>query len=169
MKKGPFIIIIAFVSLVSIAMIHHNFKHISYLHDYISHLKQSAIKQRAQFKTTVIVPPNPTFYEAGNLPIPFGDFTAAAPESAINAENPLLSYPVNVLRFVGTLSQGNTVSAFVVAPDNVVYQVSLGDAIGPHHGKVMRIDQQRLDVVEIDNNTGKPKEILVTLQLKEEH
>ena len=83
--------------------------------------------------------------------------------------NPLLTYPLTMLRFVGTVSQGKTTYAFVATPDNLIYQIKQGDAIGDHEGRVVSVTADRLNIVEQTNEGGKSAEQrIVALQLRDE-
>ncbi len=83
--------------------------------------------------------------------------------------NPLQAYPLSVLRFIGTLSRGNIIFAFIMSPDQMVYQVKQGDMIGDRNGKIISIYPDRINVMEQDTTFGTQSvQRIVTLQLKEE-
>lgn len=61
---------------------------------------------------------------------------------------PLEDYPFDALKMVGTLSRGNQSWAVIQAPDSTVHRVQIGSYIGQNAGKVIRITEAKVDVVE---------------------
>jgi Tfp pilus assembly protein PilP len=98
---------------------------------------------------------------------PFEDVTIAQ-GSAISGRNPVIMYALNLLRFLGTVSQDNQIWAYIMTPDNKIYQVTIGNAIGDHNGKIAKISQNELQVIEQTSEEGKQTgQRIVTLQVKE--
>lgn len=62
---------------------------------------------------------------------------------------PLEAYPLDTLRMVGTMQKGGTTSALVQSPDGLVSRVLVGNYLGQNYGRVVSIDQDRMELVEI--------------------
>ena len=70
---------------------------------------------------------------------------------------------------VGTVTKGKNYVAYIVTPDNLIYQVKEGDIIGDQHGKVVKIESSKMKIVEEDMANGeKSMQRMVTLQLASE-
>lgn len=64
----------------------------------------------------------------------------------------LEQYPLDALRMVGTLSFNNTLYAMVSAPDGVVHRVTVGDYMGRHYGRIVKITPTEVDLSELIPN-----------------
>lgn len=64
-------------------------------------------------------------------------------------KGPLERYPLDTLRMVGTLQEGNQTWALIRAPDGTVYRVKTGDYMGQNFGKITRITQSKVQLNEI--------------------
>jgi type IV pilus assembly protein PilP len=138
------------------------------LQSYIDDLKKSESKETKsktdEFKDG---PPVSVKYSSMTLRSPF-EVLEAAPAKGKVATNPLQAYPLDMLRFVGTVTKEGRTIAFVSAPDNRIYQIKVGDVIGDHDSEVVKIESDRISLNEQymeDGNT--PMKRVVTLQLKE--
>lgn len=139
-------------------------RHISQLQAYIASLKEQAAKQKAQ-ATQSLKPPVSVVYQADALRIPFENAQVIARKD--KSANPLLIYPVNMLRFVGTIFKENKTFAFVITPDDKVLPVTVGDVIGEEKGKITQIYPGRIEVEVQSSSAGKlPTQHIVVLQLK---
>ncbi|GBE10474.1 Pilus assembly protein, PilP [bacterium BMS3Abin12] len=69
--------------------------------------------------------------------------------NAKRPRGPLEAFPLDTLRMVGTLDKGGRVWALVRAPDGTIYPVHDGDYMGRNYGKVVKITEGRLGLVEI--------------------
>lgn len=75
---------------------------------------------------------------------------AAGPHPDMNRrKEPLEEYPLDALKMVGTLARGHETWAIIRAPDGSVHRVARGDHLGQNFGKVVRIGEEKVDVVEI--------------------
>jgi type IV pilus assembly protein PilP len=79
---------------------------------------------------------------------------ANAPGSALKPDitrnrEPLEEFPLDGLRMLGTINKGKSVFAMVKAPDNVVHRVSIGNHMGQNYGKIVKITDSQIDLVEI--------------------
>lgn len=100
-------------------------------------------------------------YQADHLRSPFQ--TSVAPIQHHALSNKLQTYPVSTLRLGGTVTQAGTASvAYILTPDNDMYQVKEGDKIGDHHGKITNLQRDRIVITEL--NTDQTLHI-VTIQL----
>lgn len=90
------------------------------------------------------------------------------PSKGSTQTNPLQAYPLDMLRFVGTVTNANKTTAFIAAPDNKIYQVKEGDIMGDRNGKIVSIESDRISLVEQGANPDQANmKQVVTLQLKE--
>jgi Tfp pilus assembly protein PilO len=62
---------------------------------------------------------------------------------------PLEAWPLSSLRLVGTLTDSERRWALIHAPDGLVRAAQLGDHLGRQHGRVARIDADRIEVREL--------------------
>lgn len=150
----------------------HSRNHTNDLKHYIEQLKISSTKQPKQHTTSALKLPQPVVYDEDAGRPPFGDIPKANQQTGSSPDeesNPLLAYSLSMLKFVGTVTQANVAMAFILAPNGMIYQVKVGSEIGDHHGKVIEIQDDRLQVMEqaakIGNESGQR---IVTLQLKDE-
>jgi Tfp pilus assembly protein PilP len=60
--------------------------------------------------------------------------------------SPVVNYPLSQLMMVGTISNGEQVWGIVRAPDNHVYQVTVGNNIGIERGRVLQVTSQQITV-----------------------
>lgn len=87
-----------------------------------------------------IAPPEPPRPAASEHSTPPLSSTAAAAQS-------LLTRPLDDMALVGTLRSGAAARA-LVRVDGQVHTVAPGDGLGPNRGRVVRIDDQRIEVRE---------------------
>jgi len=119
---------------------------------YIAQLRVAATKKEVEHNVAQLQLPKPVLYK--------GD---AGPSTHVNTANPVQSYPIKSLQFVGTLIQDNVMSAYIMTPDTMLYQVKVGDGVGSSQGKIIKIDT---DHIEISEKTGNAERI-VTMELKD--
>ncbi len=103
-------------------------------------------------------PYEPYAYEKGDRRDPFVRSEPArdpnAPASALRPDltrnrEPLEEFPLDGLHMLGTINKGKAVYAMVKAPDNVVHRVTLGNHMGQNYGKIVKITDNHIDLVEI--------------------
>lgn len=86
----------------------------------------------------------------------------------LNSSNPLENYPLRSLRFTGTLTDNGQIAAYILTPDDMIYQVKVGDTVGNEAGKVLKITPDELDIaVKLVSSNQSVTEKIVSLQLKE--
>ena len=62
-------------------------------------------------------------------------------------------YSVGALSMVGTIKrESNHLWALISVPDSGIHKIKEGYYMGQNHGKVIRISQQRIDIIEIVPN-----------------
>ena len=108
--------------------------------------------------------PYETFlYQASDLRSPFDPgapgqaeqvLTGTASNSAIHPDanrqrEALEEFPLDTLRMVGTLSQKGQSWGLVLANDGTIHRVQPGNYLGQSHGKIRRITEFEIDVLEI--------------------
>jgi Tfp pilus assembly protein PilP len=134
------------------------------LHRYIAQLKQMTAQKQNSNKTTIIQLPKPTIYQPG-------DNSGNANRNNFDkglVTNPLQTYSLKALQFVGTLTQDNRISAYVMTPDNMIYLVKDGDVIGDSYGKILKIDSEHIEILEKSTAAdNKIVEHVVTMELKD--
>jgi type IV pilus assembly protein PilP len=83
----------------------------------------------------------------------------AAPESDIQpdlnrSKEQLEQYSFGSFSMVGTIKkrQNDQLWALISVPDSGIHKVKEGYYVGQNHGKVIRVSQQRIDIIEIVSN-----------------
>ncbi len=61
----------------------------------------------------------------------------------------LEQFPLDTLRYVGSMEQEGAGWAIVTAPDGIVHRVRVGNYLGQNHGQIMTISEGRIDIEEI--------------------
>jgi type IV pilus assembly protein PilP len=84
-------------------------------------------------------------------------------------KEPLEAYPLESLKYVGSLSKNKSVFALVKTPDNTVQQVRAGNYLGPNYGLVTEINDNAIVLKEIvqDDLSGDWVERSASINLQE--
>jgi len=84
-------------------------------------------------------------------------------------KEPLESFSLENLNFVGVLSKKKKTYALIKTPDNTINQVSVGNYVGTNYGLVTAIDENEVTVKEIiqDDLSGDWVERISSLSLQE--
>lgn len=122
-----------------------------------------------------VLPYSPLQYNAdGILSDPFKARKAANRAGALqpNTNRPkeaLEAYPLESLKYVGSLSKNKLTYALIKTPDNTVQQVKVGNYMGPNFGLVTKIDDSGIALKEIiqDDLTGDWIEHATSINLQE--
>lgn len=61
----------------------------------------------------------------------------------------LEEYPLDTLKYVGSLERGGENWAIVTSPDKIVHRVKAGNYIGTNYGKIVSIEEDKLNIVEL--------------------
>ncbi len=122
-----------------------------------------------------VLPYSPLEYNAdGILTDPFRARKALSTAGGLqpNTNRPkeaLESFPLESLKYVGSLSRNKSVFALIKTPDNTIQQVKTGNYIGPNFGLVTQINESDIVVKEIvqDDLTGDWIERNASINLQE--
>ncbi len=80
----------------------------------------------------------------------------------------LEEFPLDGLKMVGFLSQGNIGHAIIHAPDGKLYSVKVGNYLGQNFGRVIGVEETEVKIKEmIQDSTGDWSERMSSLQLVE--
>lgn len=102
-----------------------------------------------------VLPYSPLQYNAdGTLTDPFKARKAQSKEGALqpNTNRPkeaLEAFPLESLKYVGSLSRSKSTFALIKTPDNTIQQVKVGNYVGPNFGLVTQINESDIVVKEI--------------------
>jgi type IV pilus assembly protein PilP len=122
-----------------------------------------------------VLPYSPLQYNAdGTLSDPFKARKALSKAGALQPntnrpKEPLESFPLESLKYVGSLSKNKFTFALIKTPDNTIQQVKAGNYIGPNFGLVTQINESDIVVKEIvqDDLTGDWVERNASINLQE--
>lgn len=122
-----------------------------------------------------VLPYSPLQYNAdGTLSDPFKPRKAASKSGSLqpNTNRPkeaLEAYPLESLKYVGSMSKNKLTYALIKTPDNTVQQVKVGNYLGPNYGLVTAINESDIALKEIvqDDLTGDWIERTASINLQE--
>ncbi len=122
-----------------------------------------------------VLPYSPLQYNAdGTLSDPFKARKVLNKSGALqpNTNRPreaLEAFPLESLKYVGSLSKNKLTYALIKTPDNAVQQVKVGNYIGPNFGLVTKINEADISIKEIiqDDLTGDWVERNASINLQE--
>ena len=80
-------------------------------------------------------------------------------------KQPLEAYPLDALKFVGTLKQGTDIWALIRQPNQQVTRVRVGDYMGQNYGRVMSIKDEAIQLEETLKDSGAWEKKMTTLNL----
>jgi len=76
--------------------------------------------------------------------------TATGPRPDIDrVREPLEDFPLDTLRFKGTVTKGGTKWGLIFAPDNTIHRVLEGNFMGQNHGRIITLSDGSIDLTEI--------------------
>ena len=109
-----------------------------------------------------VLPYSPLQYNAdGTLSDPFKARKASNKSGSLqpNTNRPkeaLEAYPLESLKYVGSMSKNKLEYALIKTPDNTIQQVKMGNYVGPNFGLVTQINEGAIEIKEIiqDDLTG---------------
>lgn len=130
---------------------------ISDLQTFIAQTKSShvgSVKPLPQFK------PYESFsYTAAELRDPFvatvdleeesDTVTSSRNPDQTRPKQPLEAFPLDTLSMVGILEQGDQLWGLIKDPQNIVHRVQVGNYMGQNEGKILKIDESAIYLVEI--------------------
>ncbi|KTD06171.1 Tfp pilus assembly protein PilP [Legionella gratiana] len=72
-------------------------------------------------------------------------------------KQPLEAYPLDALKFVGTLKQDNEIWALIKLPNMGITSVRIGDYMGQNYGRIVLIKNDSMELIETTQSSGKWK------------
>lgn len=76
--------------------------------------------------------------------------TASGPRPDIDrVREPLEDFPLDTLRFKGTVTKDDTKWGLIFAPDNTVHRVLEGNYLGQNHGRIISVSDVEIQLTEI--------------------
>lgn len=88
---------------------------------------------------------------------------------APNTQRPkqsLEAFPLDVLKFVGTLKEGRSVWALISQPGGLVTRVKKGDYMGRNYGQIVHIDEKEIQLEESVQPAGRWKKKMMIIDLR---
>ena len=150
-NKSHYILTLPMVALLTTSCS----KDVDDLYDYIENTKLSSVgsvRPIPQFK------PYQSFaYSATDLRDPFESNVDTNPSITKNSLQPetdrpkqlLESFPLDALSMVGTIEQMDNAWGLIKDPKNVVHKVKLGNYMGKNEGRIIKITETMIYLVEI--------------------
>jgi type IV pilus assembly protein PilP len=122
-----------------------------------------------------VLPYTPLVYNAdGILSDPFKARKAVSKTGELQPnlnrpKEPLEAYPLESLKYVGSMSKNKQTFALVKTPDNTVQQVKAGNYLGPNYGLITDINDNAVVLKEIvqDDLSGDWVERSASINLQE--
>ncbi len=74
--------------------------------------------------------------------------SSLAPDFNRNREA-LESFPLDALRFVGSLEKENSLWAIIISPDGLVHKVRVNNYMGQNFGKIIQVSESSIELVEL--------------------
>jgi type IV pilus assembly protein PilP len=137
---------------------------------YIHQIKQRKSRAIAPLPTFAPVPPF-KFPEVENRRNPFKPMNPQkfvdpyAPDQR-RIKQPLEAYPLDALKFVGTLTQDNQIWGLIKLPDGQITRVRIGDYMGQNYGRILIIKNNSVKLEEtIKGSSGKWEKHMTTVDL----
>ncbi len=76
--------------------------------------------------------------------------TATGPRPDIDrSREPLEDFPLDTLRFKGTVTKNNIKWGLIFAPDNTIHRILEGSFIGQNHGRITSLTDGKIELTEI--------------------
>lgn len=76
--------------------------------------------------------------------------TATGPRPDIDrVREPLEDFPLDTLRFKGTVDKDDTKWGLIFAPDNTIHRVLEGNYMGQNHGRIIALTDGDIEITEI--------------------
>jgi len=131
-------------------------------HDLDQYVVDVAARQRPKINPLPEFTPYETYlYQSSGLRNPFiapelsdvqsntgGDNSGIAPNPDRLREAMEL-FPLDSLRMVGTLEQDDVMWALIMAPDDAINRLRLGNYMGQNHGRIIGISEYEIELTEI--------------------
>jgi type IV pilus assembly protein PilP len=128
--------------------------------DLIRYIKE--IKQR---KTGDIMP-SPTYPSLASFKFPDkGKRRSPFIPTKLRPKEPLEVFPLDSLKFVGVLKQGDKVWALIKKPNKEITWVKVGNYMGPNQGRILSIRDDLMQLIETTKSLGKWKRHKIIIEL----
>lgn len=88
----------------------------------------------------------------------------AAPDQH-RSKDPLEIYPLDALKFVGTLKENNMIWGLIKDPDDKIVRIRAGEYMGQDYGMVISIKEEQIKLEETFKNAGKWEKRITTIDL----
>lgn len=140
------------------------------LRQYINEVKHRKTREIEPIPT---FSPLPTFKfpDNGDRRNPFKPITQKKEQVDVNApdknrrKEPLEAYPLDALKFVGTLRQGSELWALIKLPSSDITHVRIGNYIGQNYGRIVSIKNDSIQLIETTQTSGKWEKRRTTIEL----
>ena len=80
-------------------------------------------------------------------------------------KQPLEAFPLDALKFVGTLKQGSEEWALIKLPDEQINRIRVGEYMGQNYGRVISIQDDFIKLEETIKNSGIWEKHVITVNL----
>ncbi len=80
-------------------------------------------------------------------------------------KQPLESFPLDSLKFVGTLKEGSQVWALIKLPNDQISRIRIGDYMGQNYGRVIVIKDDLIKLEETIKNSGTWEKHITTVNI----
>jgi type IV pilus assembly protein PilP len=77
----------------------------------------------------------------------------------------LEAYPLNSLKFVGTLEQAHDLWALIEGPGKDIRHVRVGDYMGQNNGRIVSIKSDSIQLIEITEHSGSWEKHKIKIEL----
>ena len=64
----------------------------------------------------------------------------------------LEGFPLDTLRYVGSLEQEGKIWAIIISPDSLIHKINIGNYIGQNYGKITNITDTGVEISELVTN-----------------
>lgn len=142
--------------------------------DLVRYIKEIKHRKTREIEPIPSFAPLPTFKfpDNGNRRRnPFKPVTQKKEEVDVNVpdknrpKEPLEAYPLDALKFVGTLRQGNEIWALIKLPNGDITHVGTGNYMGQNYGRVVSIKNNSIQLIETTQTSGKWEKHKIKLEL----
>ncbi len=112
------------------------------IHQPITRLKQPFFIFKKKDSLHLLIP-KPEIYQDNSGREPFDAIDRSQFPSAL-----LDRYPLEQLKLMATVNTTSPPWAFILAPNHKIYQVTLGEVVGDHQGKIIKIHADTIEIAE---------------------
>jgi type IV pilus assembly protein PilP len=148
--------------------------------DLVTYVEKVKSRPGGKIEPLPEIKPYETFvYDDSNLRDPFVPFTEVVQQAEVidtgirpdsnRKREALEEFPLDSLKYVGTLEKKGRVWALIEAPDKTVYRVQVGNHMGTNYGEIIEITETEIKLKEIIPNgaTGGWVDRIATISLSE--